>query len=116
MFGHIRHIHFVGIGGSGMSGIAEVLLNLGYVVSGSDQKRSASSRSRPSCKYTRTRSRDSSISKKRRMPDGGQWEITVLRGLRGEETAVGEGTKGLVSPSGWLRLVLLCFDSDIVMK
>lgn len=32
----IRHIHFVGIGGVGMSGIAEVLLNLGYAVSGSD--------------------------------------------------------------------------------
>jgi len=32
----IRHIHFVGIGGAGMSGIAEVLLNQGYVVSGSD--------------------------------------------------------------------------------
>jgi UDP-N-acetylmuramate--alanine ligase len=32
----IRHIHFVGIGGAGMSGIAEVLLNLGYSVSGSD--------------------------------------------------------------------------------
>ncbi len=32
----VRHIHFVGIGGSGMSGIAEVLLNLGYEVSGSD--------------------------------------------------------------------------------
>jgi UDP-N-acetylmuramate--alanine ligase len=32
----IRHIHFVGIGGSGMSGIAEVLLNLGYRISGSD--------------------------------------------------------------------------------
>jgi len=32
----IKHIHFVGIGGSGMSGIAEVLLNLGYQVSGSD--------------------------------------------------------------------------------
>jgi len=32
----VRHIHFVGIGGSGMSGIAEVLLNLGYQVSGSD--------------------------------------------------------------------------------
>jgi UDP-N-acetylmuramate--alanine ligase len=32
----IRHLHFVGIGGSGMSGIAEVLLNLGYAVSGSD--------------------------------------------------------------------------------
>src|SRR5512139_862268 len=34
--GKIQHIHFVGIGGSGMSGIAEVLLNLGYHVSGSD--------------------------------------------------------------------------------
>ena len=32
----IKHIHFVGIGGSGMSGIAEVLSNLGYVISGSD--------------------------------------------------------------------------------
>ena len=32
----VRHIHFVGIGGSGMSGIAEVLLNLGYQISGSD--------------------------------------------------------------------------------
>ena len=32
----IRHIHFVGIGGAGMSGIAEVLLNQGYVISGSD--------------------------------------------------------------------------------
>jgi len=32
----VRRIHFVGIGGSGMSGIAEVLLNLGYVISGSD--------------------------------------------------------------------------------
>lgn len=32
----ISHIHFIGIGGSGMSGIAEVLLNQGYVVSGSD--------------------------------------------------------------------------------
>ena len=33
----IKHIHFVGIGGVGMSGIAEVLFNLGYVISGSDQ-------------------------------------------------------------------------------
>ena len=32
----IRHIHFVGIGGAGMSGIAEVLHNLGYTISGSD--------------------------------------------------------------------------------
>jgi UDP-N-acetylmuramate--alanine ligase len=36
MFKHIKHVHFVGIGGIGMSGIAEVLLNLGYKVSGSD--------------------------------------------------------------------------------
>jgi UDP-N-acetylmuramate--alanine ligase len=35
-----RHIHFVGIGGAGMSGIAEILANLGYTVSGSDLKRS----------------------------------------------------------------------------
>ena len=40
MFRKIQHVHFVGIGGSGMSGIAEVLLNLGYTVSGSDLKRS----------------------------------------------------------------------------
>ncbi len=32
----VKHIHFVGIGGSGMSGIAEVLLNLGYEISGTD--------------------------------------------------------------------------------
>ena len=32
----VRHIHFVGIGGSGMSGIAEILFNLGYQISGSD--------------------------------------------------------------------------------
>jgi UDP-N-acetylmuramate--alanine ligase len=33
----IKHVHFVGVGGSGMSGIAEILHNLGYTVSGSDQ-------------------------------------------------------------------------------
>ena len=38
MLGKIRNIHFVGIGGIGMSGIAEVLLNLGYRVTGSDLK------------------------------------------------------------------------------
>jgi UDP-N-acetylmuramate--alanine ligase len=41
VFRTIQHVHFVGIGGSGMSGIAEVLLNLGYTVSGSDLKRTA---------------------------------------------------------------------------
>jgi UDP-N-acetylmuramate--alanine ligase len=40
MFAKIQHIHFVGIGGIGMSGIAEVLLTLGFKVSGSDLKSS----------------------------------------------------------------------------
>jgi len=40
----VRHIHFVGIGGSGMSGIAEVLLNLGYRISGSDTADNAATR------------------------------------------------------------------------
>src|SRR6202453_2081374 len=40
MFAKIQRIHFVGIGGIGMSGIAEVLLNLGYKISGSDLKSS----------------------------------------------------------------------------
>ncbi len=40
----IRHIHFVGIGGAGMSGIAEVLLNQGYRISGSDLGDSATTR------------------------------------------------------------------------
>ncbi|MES9812385.1 MAG: UDP-N-acetylmuramate--L-alanine ligase [Candidatus Thiodiazotropha sp.] len=38
--GRMRRIHFVGIGGAGMSGIAEVMINLGYQVTGSDQKES----------------------------------------------------------------------------
>ena len=40
----IKHIHFVGIGGAGMSGIAEVLRNLGYTISGSDLSDSATLR------------------------------------------------------------------------
>jgi len=40
----VRHIHFVGIGGAGMSGIAEILHNLGYQISGSDQSDSATTR------------------------------------------------------------------------
>jgi UDP-N-acetylmuramate--alanine ligase len=39
MFQRIKHVHFVGIGGSGMSGIAEVLMTLGYRVTGSDVKK-----------------------------------------------------------------------------
>ncbi|MBS0447991.1 MAG: UDP-N-acetylmuramate--L-alanine ligase [Proteobacteria bacterium] len=40
----VKHIHFVGVGGAGMSGIAEILHNLGYAVSGSDQVDSAVTR------------------------------------------------------------------------
>ena len=40
VLGRTRHVHFVGVGGIGMSGIAELLANLGYTVSGSDQRRS----------------------------------------------------------------------------
>jgi UDP-N-acetylmuramate--alanine ligase len=40
----VKHIHFVGVGGSGMSGIAEILHNLGYTVSGSDSSDSATVR------------------------------------------------------------------------
>lgn len=42
--GKIRRVHFVGIGGSGMSGIAEVLVNMGFKVSGSDLKPSETTR------------------------------------------------------------------------
>ena len=38
MLGRTRHVHFVGVGGIGMSGIAELLANLGYVVTGSDAR------------------------------------------------------------------------------
>ena len=44
MFEKKHHVHFVGIGGIGMSGIAEVLLNMGYVVSGSDLAESETTR------------------------------------------------------------------------
>ena len=41
LFAPSQRIHFIGIGGIGMSGIAEILLTMGYAVSGSDLKRSA---------------------------------------------------------------------------
>jgi UDP-N-acetylmuramate--alanine ligase len=40
----VKHIHFVGIGGAGMIGIAEILHNLRYIVSGSDQSDSTALR------------------------------------------------------------------------
>ena len=41
MFAKAQRVHFIGIGGIGMSGIAEILLTLGYSVSGSDLRRSS---------------------------------------------------------------------------
>ena len=41
MFATSQHAHFIGIGGIGMSGIAEILLSLGFKVSGSDLRRSS---------------------------------------------------------------------------
>ena len=43
MLGKVKKIHFIGIGGIGMSGMAELLFNLGYKISGSDLKYSNSS-------------------------------------------------------------------------
>ncbi|HRV32623.1 MAG TPA: Mur ligase domain-containing protein, partial [Candidatus Paceibacterota bacterium] len=37
MFSNIKRVHFVGIGGIGMSGIAEILINMGFTISGSDK-------------------------------------------------------------------------------
>ena len=42
--GRTRHLHFVGIGGAGMNGIAQVMLNLGYRISGSDLAENAATR------------------------------------------------------------------------
>ena len=44
MKGQRRMVHFVGVGGIGMSGLAEILLNLGYTVSGSDLRASSITR------------------------------------------------------------------------
>jgi UDP-N-acetylmuramate--alanine ligase len=41
VLGKTRRVHFIGVGGIGMSGIAELLANLGFIVSGSDEKQSA---------------------------------------------------------------------------
>ncbi len=43
-FGKTKHVHFIGIGGIGMSGIAELLVNLGYDVSGSDLKKTSATK------------------------------------------------------------------------
>src|SRR5664280_304801 len=57
----VKHIHFVGIGGAGMSGIAEVLHNLGYRISGSDQHDSETTRSLATLGKTTTTSLVTSV-------------------------------------------------------
>ena len=52
----VKHVHFVGIGGAGMSGIAEVLLNLGYQVSGSDLADESATRAAAPARGARSRS------------------------------------------------------------
>ena len=69
----LKHIHMVGIGGTGMNGIAEVLLNLGYDVSGSDiqeneatQRLAGSAPGSPSATGRKTSARPTSWSSPRR--------------------------------------------------
>jgi UDP-N-acetylmuramate--alanine ligase len=59
--GRVRHIHFVGIGGSGMNGIAEVLHNLGYLVSGSDASDNAATRRLRQCGIQVARGHDARL-------------------------------------------------------
>lgn len=40
MLGEIKRVHFIGVGGAGMNGLAEIFINMGYIVSGSDMKQS----------------------------------------------------------------------------
>ena len=53
MYKKFQHIHFVGIGGVGMSGIAEVLVNLGYKVTGPDLRSSETTRNETSGRLSR---------------------------------------------------------------
>jgi len=59
--GRVRRIHFVGIGGTGMNGIAEVLHNLGYVVSGSDATDNAATRRLRQCGIQVARGHDARL-------------------------------------------------------
>ncbi|HEV8119465.1 MAG TPA: Mur ligase domain-containing protein, partial [Candidatus Polarisedimenticolia bacterium] len=65
-----RRIHFVGIGGSGMSGIAEVLLNLGYQVTGSDLEEGAT--------VQRLRALGGTVSKGHRAEQVGEADVVVI--------------------------------------
>ena len=77
----VRRIHFVGIGGAGMSGIAEVLLNLGYQVSGSDL---ASSAPRSAWRRWAARSRSAT----RRSTSPGADAVVMSTAVRGDNPEV----------------------------
>ena len=59
--GRVQRVHFIGIGGAGMSGIAEVLVNLGYQVSGSDRQQSAVTRRLQAAGITVTLGHDAAL-------------------------------------------------------
>lgn len=77
MFRKARRLHFVGIGGSGMSGIAEVLVNLGYPVSGSDLSASAATR--------RLRKLGAEVHRGHRASNVGQADVVVVSSAVREE-------------------------------
>ena len=78
MFRKARKLHFVGIGGSGMSGIAEVLVNLGYPVSGSDLAASVATR--------RLRKLGARVHRGHRASNVGQADVVVVSSAVREET------------------------------
>jgi UDP-N-acetylmuramate--alanine ligase len=77
----VRRIHFVGVGGSGMSGIAEVLLNLGYQVSGSDLAANAATR------RLAAQGAKISVSHRREQVDGAD-AVVVSSAVRGDNPEV----------------------------
>ena len=71
----VKHIHFVGVGGAGMSGIAEILHNLGYTVSGSDQADTATTRRLASLVGVAPKNHDSGQVRGRRITWGGRADV-----------------------------------------
>ena len=97
----VKHIHFVGIGGSGMSGIAEVLLTLGYTVSGSDAASNATTRrlmqlgakvahETDICRFTEPQTHAAFVSLSDQVFDGVR--PTVAQRQRGEQREPSAGT------------------------
>ena len=88
MYGRTRRIHFIGIGGSGMSGIAEVLLNMGYQVSGSDLKASEATERLVAARRPRVHR-----PRRRRNVEGAQVVVLLDRG-RSRQSRAARGARG----------------------